>query len=102
MCTGDVEGACDCYEAFLRAPAGTPAAFDPAAIAAKRAAAKAEAERQAAERRRKAAEAAAELARLRTDSAKLAEVRRILPDYQASRRWLRQNGEALLERLPEK
>ena len=31
-----------------------------------------------------------------------AQVRRILPDYQASRRWLRQNGEALLERLPEK
>ena len=83
--TDDVDGACDSYEAFLRAPAGTEAKFNPEEIAAKRAAAKAEAERQAAERRRqeeerrrKAAEAAAELARLRTDSKKLAEVRRIL------------------------
>lgn len=83
--TDDVEGACDAYEAFLRAPAGTEAKFDPEEIAAKRAAAKAEAERQAAERRRqeeerrrKAAETAAELARLRSDSARLAEVRRIL------------------------
>lgn len=81
----DVQGVCDSYEAFLRAPAGTKPKFDPEEIAAKRAAAKAEAERQAAERRRqeeerrrKAAEAAAELARLRADSAKLAEVRRIL------------------------
>jgi ABC-2 type transport system ATP-binding protein len=81
----DVAGVCDSYEAFLRAPAGTEAKFDPEAIAAKRAAAKAEAERQAEERRRqederrrKAAEAAAELARLRAESAKLAEVRRIL------------------------
>ena len=99
VCTGDVEGACDCYEAFLRAPAGTPAAFDPSAIAAKRAAAKAEAERkteerirqeeerirqeeerirQEEERRRKAAAAVAELRRLRTEVEKLAEVRRIL------------------------
>lgn len=81
----DVQGVCDSYEAFLRAPAGTEPKFDPDEIAAKRAAAKAEAERQAAERRRqeeerrrKAAEAAAELMRLRADSAKLAEVRRIL------------------------
>ena len=83
--TDDVKGACDSYEEFLRAPAGTEPKFDPDEIAAKRAAAKAEAERQAEERRRqeeerrrKAAEAAAELARLRTDSKKLAEVRRIL------------------------
>ena len=83
--TDDVQGACDSYEEFLRAPAGTEPKFDPDEIAAKRAAARAEAERQAAERRRqeeerrrKAAEAAAELARLRTDSSKLAEVRRIL------------------------
>ena len=83
--TDDVQGACDSYEEFLRAPAGTEPKFDPDEIAAKRAAARAEAERQAAERRRqeeerrrKAAEAAAELARLRADSAKLAEVRRIL------------------------
>lgn len=83
--TDDVQGACDSYEEFLRAPAGTEPKFDPDEIAAKRAAARAEAERQAAERRRqeeerrrKAVEAAAELARLRTDSAKLAEVRRIL------------------------
>lgn len=81
----DVAGVCDSYEEFLRSPTGTKARFDPGKIAAKRAAAKAEAERQAAERRRqeeerrrKAAEAAAELARLRADSAKLAEVRRIL------------------------
>ena len=81
----DVQGVCDTYEEFLRSPAGTKARFDPEEIAAKRAAAKAEAERQAEERRRqeeerrrKAAEAAAELARLRADSAKLAEVRRIL------------------------
>ena len=83
--TDDVQGVCDSYEAFLRAPAGTKPKFDPEEIAAKRAVAKAEAERLAAERRRqeeerrrKAAEAAAELARLRADSAKLAEVRRIL------------------------
>ena len=83
--TDDVQGACDSYEEFLRAPAGTEPKFDPDEIAAKRTAAKAEAERQAAERRRqeeerrrKAAEAAAELARLRSESAKLAEVRRIL------------------------
>ena len=83
--TDDVQGACDSYEAFLRAPAGAKARFDPEEIAAKRAAAKAEAERQVAEhrcqeeeRRRKAAEAAAELARLRAESAKLAEVRSIL------------------------
>lgn len=83
--TDDVQGACDSYEEFLRAPAGTEPKFDPDEIAAKRAAARAEAERQAAERRRqeeerrrKAAEAAAELARLRIDSSKLAEVRRIL------------------------
>ena len=31
-----------------------------------------------------------------------AEVRRVLPDFEASRRWLRDNGGALLERLPEK
>ena len=81
----DVQGVCDSYEAFLRAPAGTKPKFDPEEIAAKRAVAKAEAERLAAERRRqeeerrrKAAEAAAERARLRADSAKLAEVRRIL------------------------
>ena len=83
--TDDVQGVCDCYEEFLRAPAGTSPNFDPEEIAAKRAAAKAEAERQAEERRRqeeerrrKAAEAAAELARLRAESKKLAEVRRIL------------------------
>jgi len=83
--TDDVQGACDSYEAFLRAPAGTTPKFDPEEIAAKRAAAKAEAERLAEERRRqeevrrrKAAEAAAELARLRAESKKLAEVRRIL------------------------
>ena len=83
--TDDVQGACDSYEEFLRAPAGTEPKFDPDEIAAKRAAARAEAERQAEERRRqdeerrrKAVEAAAELARLRADSAKLAEVRRIL------------------------
>ena len=83
--TDDVQGACDSYEEFLRAPAGTEPKFDPDEIAAKRAAARAEAERQAAERRRqeeercrKAAAAAAELARLRTDSTKLAEVRCIL------------------------
>ena len=83
--TDDVQGACDSYEAFLRAPAGTNPKFDPEEIAAKRAAAKAEAERQAAERRRqeeerrrKAAEAAAELTRLRAEAAKLKEVRRIL------------------------
>ena len=81
----DVQGVCDSYEAFLRAPAGTKPKFVPEEIAAKCAVAKAEAERLAAERRRqeeerrrKAAEAAAELARLRADSAKLAEVRRIL------------------------
>lgn len=81
----DVAGVCDSYEAFLSAPAVTRPKFDSEEIAAKRAAAKAEAERQAAERRRqederrrKAAEAAAELARLRTESKKLAEVRRIL------------------------
>ena len=83
--TDDVQGACDSYEAFLRAPAGTKARFDPEEIAAKRAAAKAEAERQVAEhrcqeeeRRRKAAAAATELKRLRAESAKLAEVRSIL------------------------
>ena len=83
--TDDVAGVCDSYEAFLRAPAGTEARFDPEEIAAKRAAAKAEAERQIAERRRqeeecrrKAAEAAAELAHLRAEAAKLAEVRRTL------------------------
>ena len=83
--TDDVQGVCDAYAAFLRAPAGTKPAFDPDAIAAQRAAAKAEAERQAAERRRQeearrrqAAAAAAELARLRAEAAKLAEVRRIL------------------------
>ena len=81
----DVQGVCDTYEEFLRSPAGTKARFDPEEIAAKRAVAKAEAERQAAERRRqeeerrrKAAEAAAELTRLRAEAAKLAEVRRIL------------------------
>ena len=81
----DVAGVCDSYEAFLSAPAGTRPKFDSEEIAAKRAAAKAEAERQAAERRRqederrrKAAEAAAELARLRTESKKLAEIRRTL------------------------
>ena len=83
--TDDVAGVCDCYEEFLRSPAGTKARFDPEEIAARRAAAKAESERlaeerrrQEEERRRKAAEAAAELKRLRADSAKLAEVRRIL------------------------
>ena len=83
--TDDVAGVCDSYEAFLRAPAGTEARFDPEEIAAKRAAAKAEAERQIAERRRQDEErrrlaeaAAAELKRLRTDSEKLATVRRIL------------------------
>ena len=83
--TDDVAGVCDSYEAFLRAPAGTEARFDPEEIAAKRAAAKAEAERQIAERRRQEEErrrlaeaAAAELKRLRTDSEKLATVRRIL------------------------
>jgi ABC-2 type transport system ATP-binding protein len=81
----DVAGVCDCYEEFLRAPAGTEARFNPKEVATKRAAAKAEAERQAAERRRqeeerrrKAAAAAAELERLRMESAKLAEVRSIL------------------------
>ena len=29
-------------------------------------------------------------------------IRRVLPDYEASRRWLRENGGALLERLPER
>ena len=83
--TDDVAGVCDSYEAILRAPAGTEARFDPEEIAAKRAAAKAEAERQIAERRRQDEErrrlaeaAAAELKRLRTDSEKLATVRRIL------------------------
>ena len=83
--TDDVEGLCDCYAAFLRAPVGSQPRFDPDEIAAKRAAAKAEAERQAAERRRqeeerrrKAADAAAELERLRMESAKLAKVRLIL------------------------
>lgn len=83
--TDDVQGVCDSYEDFLRAPAGTRPKFDPEEIAAKRAAAKAEAARQAEarrrqeeERRRKAAEAAAELKRLRAEAAKLAEVRRIL------------------------
>ena len=85
VCSDDVGGVCDSYAAFLHSPAGTQPKFDPAEIAAKRAAAKAEAERQAAERRRveeerrrKAAEAAAELARLRAEAAKFAEVRRIL------------------------
>ena len=85
--TDDVAGVCDSYEAFLRAPGGAEPKFDPEEIAARRAAAKAEAERQAAERhrqeeerRRKAAEAAAELARLRAESAKLAEVRRVLKE----------------------
>lgn len=90
--TDDVQGVCDSYAAFLRAPAGTRPAFDPDALAAQRAAAKAEAERQteerrrqeeerrrqAEERRRQAAAAAAELRRLRAEAAKLAEVRRIL------------------------
>ena len=90
--TDDVQGVCDSYAAFLRAPAGTQPAFDPDALAAQRAAAKAEAERQAEERRRQeeerrrqaeerrrqAAAAAAELRRLRAEAAKLAEVRRIL------------------------
>ena len=83
--TDDVEGVCDCYEAFLRAPVGTEARFNPEEVAAKRAAAKAEAKRQAAERRRieeerrrKAAAAAAELKRLQVEAAKLAEVRRLL------------------------
>lgn len=83
--TDDVDGACDCYEAFLRAPAGTEAKFNPEEIAAKRAAAKAEAERLAEERRRqeearrrKAAKAAEEIKRLRAEAARLAEVRRIL------------------------
>ena len=83
--TDDVQGACDAYAAFLCAPAGTPPKYDPDVIAAQRAAAKAEAERQAAERRRQEearrrqeAAAAAELARLRAEAAKLAEVRRIL------------------------
>ena len=60
--TGDVEGVCDCYEAFLRAPAGTAPRFDPAEAPAKRA----------------AGEAATELARLRAEAAKLEKVRRIL------------------------
>ena len=60
--TGDVEGVCDGYEAFLRAPAGTAPRFDPAEAPAKRA----------------AGEAATELARLRTEAAKLEKVRRIL------------------------
>ena len=30
-----------------------------------------------------------------------AEVERVLPDYAASRKWLRQNGESLMARLPE-
>lgn len=83
--TDDVQGACDCYEEFMRAPSGTEPKFDPEEIAAKRAAARAEAEHQAEERRRqeeerrrKADEAAAELARLRSEAAKLAEVRRVL------------------------
>lgn len=81
----DVQGVCDSYEAFLREPPDAKPKFDPQEIAAKRAAAKAEAERlaeerrrQEEERRRKAAEAAAELAHLRAEVAKLAEVRRIL------------------------
>ncbi len=87
VCSDDVGGVCDSYAAFLRSPAGTQPKFDPAELAAKRAAAKAEAERQAAERRRveeerrrKAAAAAAELARLRAEAAKFAEVRRILKE----------------------
>ena len=82
--TDDVAGACDCYDEFMRNVSAGPK-YDPAAVAAKRAAAKAEAERQAAERRRleeerrrKAAAAAADLQRLRAESAKLAEVRSIL------------------------
>ena len=92
VCTDDVNGVCDCYEEFLRAPAGAEPKFDPAEAAAKRAAAKAEAARQAAERqrqedgrqrqeeerRRRAAAASAELRRLRAEVVKLAEVRRIL------------------------
>ena len=30
-----------------------------------------------------------------------AEVERVLPDYAAARKWLRQNGGSLLARLPE-
>ncbi len=30
-----------------------------------------------------------------------AEVRRILPDYESSRKWLRRNGESLMARLPQ-
>ena len=85
VCSDDVSGVCDSYAAFLRSPAGTQPKFDPAEIAAKRAAAKAEAERQAEEsrrqeeaRRRKAAKAAEEIKRLRAEAAKLAQVRRIL------------------------
>lgn len=83
--TDDVDGVCDCYEAFLRAPAGTEAKFDPEEIAAKRAAAKAEAERLAEEsrrqeeaRRRKAAKAAEEIKRLRAEAERMAKVRSIL------------------------
>lgn len=108
--TDDVAGVCDTYEAFLRAPAGTQPKFDPAAIAAKRAAAKAAAEAEAkrvaetkarqaaakaaaeaecarleAERKRKAEETAAELARLRDEAEKLSKVRSILKGAAASK-----------------
>ena len=101
--TDDVQGVCDTYAAFLRAPAGTPPVFDPDALAAERAAAeRAAAERREAEerrrleeeerrrqaeearrrqeedRRRRVAAVTAELKRLRAEAAKLAEVRRIL------------------------
>jgi len=49
--TDDIAGVCDAYEAFLRSPAGTQPKFDPAEIAAKRAAAKAEAAKFAEVRR---------------------------------------------------
>ena len=53
--TDDVEGACDCYEEYLKG--GGAAVYDPVAAKARK---------------------AAELARLHTEAAKLAEVRRIL------------------------
>ena len=74
----DVACVCDCYEAFLRASAWTAARYDPKEIAAKRATAKAETERQTEERRRKVAAAAAEFERLRMEFAKLAEFPRLM------------------------
>ena len=75
--TDDVAGCCNCYERFLRSPAGTEPKYDLEAAAAFHAAVKAEQERQQTEKARQQA-AATELVTLRREAEKLAKVREIL------------------------